>query len=191
MNTTPTSPTERFVKEIHRLHDFFVAWFTAAVENTAEQFASADQAMGAKFCLIGPQGTCTHREELVQALQQAYGCRKGQVFEIECRNVQVLQHVGNTYLVSYEEWQRMGDDVETARLSSAWFQDFQNNHSDINNNNDRFPNGLQWLHVHETWMPGKGPPSVQHMWTPPATNDNDDATTHENDKEETATTTHM
>ena len=39
-----------------------------------------------------------------------------------------------------------GDDVETARLSTVSFRQQPNCF-----------NGLEWVHVHETWLPDMGP----------------------------------
>jgi hypothetical protein len=147
---------ERFQAEIDRLHDFFVQWFTGTIDNDELAFASKVQdSMHPNFHLINPQGVLTPRAPLLQALRQAYGCRKDQVFRIECRNVhQVKQAVvgTNTYLVTYQEWQQVGPETtQTARLVSAWFQ----------LSNDR----LKWKHVHETWMPGRSPPSESQMWS--------------------------
>jgi hypothetical protein len=53
--------------------------------------------------------------------------------------------VGDILLVTYEEWQQSGDQT-TARLSTALFRDKPD-----------APNGLEWLHVHETWLPDRAP----------------------------------
>ena len=50
-----------------------------------------------------------------------------------------------TVVAGYEEWQWL-EDQETARHSTAVF--------------GRVPEGsdtLRWMHVHETWLPGKSP----------------------------------
>jgi hypothetical protein len=151
---SPPSP-DRFENEIHRLHDFFVQWFTGKIEETDENFAFVEQSMEESFCLINPQGVMTRRSDLVNALKSAYGCRKDQIFTIQCRNVQIMSNLPNStsVLCCYEEWQTVGE-TETARIASSWFQDK--------------PNGRPtWLHVHETWLPGKAPPSENGMWQPP------------------------
>ena len=157
-NTTK-STTERIQQEIHRLHNFFVGWFTARVDDNDAVFqAGVVNSLHEDFHLVNPQGVITARAPLLEALRGAYGCRQGQVFEIDCQNVRLLQVSGNTYLVSYEEWQTI-QRSHTARISSAWFEE------DCNNKN----NGeLIWKYVHETWMPRMGPTSEEEMWTPQA-----------------------
>lgn len=158
------SSVDRIEAEIHRLHDFFVVWFRAEIakDDDAAFASSLVASMDAGFRLVNPQGISTDRGPLLEALRGAYGCRTGQIFQISCRNVQILHKLPveregsatHVYLVSYEEWQLVGE-TETARLSSVWFED-----------DPSAPGGLRWLHVHETWMPGMGPPSAQQMWTP-------------------------
>jgi len=151
---------ERIEKEIHRLHTFFVDWFLGSVEKNDEIFVSGvENSMGDTFALINPQGILTRRLQLVEALKDAYGCRKNQIFIIECRNIQIMSVLpsssgSSTVLCCYEEWQTVGT-IETARMASAWFYDDPTNDQ------------LIWLHVHETWLPGKAPPSVMGMWQPP------------------------
>jgi hypothetical protein len=48
---------------------------------------------------------------------------------------------GALCLVTYEEWQHLSG-TASGRISSAWFRA----RSDT-------PHGVEWLHVHETWLP--------------------------------------
>ena len=68
-------------------------------------------------------------------------------FRIEIRNCQSLQTGESTSLWKYEEWQFTGSSfTETARISTVLFRQSKQGY-----------NGVEWVHVHETWMPGKGP----------------------------------
>jgi hypothetical protein len=49
---------------------------------------------------------------------------------------------GGLVLATYEEWQRQADGSGSGRLSSVVFRQQPGT-----------PNGLLWLHVHETWLP--------------------------------------
>ena len=62
-------------------------------------------------------------------------------FRIWIEGFQLRLVSGNLALATYEEWQEVEGQV-TARLSSALFQRKENT-----------PNGLVWLHVHETRLP--------------------------------------
>lgn len=139
--------------EIDRLHGFFVEWFTGSIDNTNENFALVDESLAENFHLVNPQGVTTARGALLQALQSSYNSRRGQVYNIECRNVQLLQKHLGMYLVSYEEWQQI-EETETARVVSAWLCDDKERED-----------CLQWVHVHETWMPGKAPTAPSQMWS--------------------------
>lgn len=184
--------------EIDRLHYFFVEWFTGTIEDSNSAFTSSvERSMDANFHLVNPQGVMTSREPLLKALKDAYGCRRGQVFRIQCQNLQLLQQHQHqhqectnsstsaasstitTYLVSYEECQQV-QESNTARIVSAWFVRVQQQQKDVDNTKNKNKNDgdkdhhhdhdddiLKWKHVHETWMPGMGPPSESHMWTAP------------------------
>ena len=130
------------------------------------------------------------RTELLKALKDGYGSRRSkrrkqereassaccekeeeeeeeETYSIECRNVRILQKMDfSTVLATYEEWQTVGvGGTETARRVSAWFRVVV---PPLDNDAATRPLLLlKWLHVHETWLPGKGPVSADQMWTPP------------------------
>ena len=62
-------------------------------------------------------------------------------FRVEVRNFRHRRTEGALCLVTYQEWQHLSG-TATGRLSSAWFRA----RSDT-------PHGVEWLHVHETWLP--------------------------------------
>jgi hypothetical protein len=53
---------------------------------------------------------------------------------------------GDRCLVADEEWQSDGTGEGTGRLSTALFAPAP-----------AAPDGVAWLHVHGTWLPGAGP----------------------------------
>ena len=55
-------------------------------------------------------------------------------------NFNFRQISNELFLVTYEEWQKIDTDNK-GRLSTAIFQKYEN----------KF-NGINWLHVHETWL---------------------------------------
>jgi hypothetical protein len=131
--------------EIVRLHEFFVDWFTASVPT--DDFQRVSSALASDFHMISPRGAIDAQKDLLSNLLKAYGCHKdGLQFRIDIRNCQCLHTTGvGTSLWKYEEWQTTGESV-TARISTVLFRESQEGY-----------NGLEWAHVHETWMPGKGP----------------------------------
>ena len=62
-------------------------------------------------------------------------------FRIWIESFQPRLVAGNLALVTYEEWQEVEGRV-TGRLSSALFREMET-----------APKGVEWLHVHETWLP--------------------------------------
>ena len=130
------APHER---EIIELHDFFEAWLGGTLSDTSENFARFVNVMGASFNIIGPDGSMTAHESLTERLRSAHGARPGLKIWIE--NIHLCQQHGDLILATYEEWQEHGGETK-ARLSSVLFRA-----------KPGAPNGLEWLHVHETWLP--------------------------------------
>ena len=61
--------------------------------------------------------------------------------KIWIENLQVRHTVGSQAMVVYEEWQEIEGEAR-GRLSTAVLQRCEGT-----------PNGLEWLHVHEVWLP--------------------------------------
>ncbi len=131
--------------EIIDLHQFFQDWFNAEIDNTEKEFARFSEVMADDFEIISPSGIRTVKNELEQKLSQAYGFRVNEAspFRIWIENIEVRQIEKELYISTYEEWQEI-DGESKGRLSTALFK----TKSDT-------PNGLLWLHVHETCLPEK------------------------------------
>jgi len=131
--------TDIYTNEIRELHQFFEDWFSAKLDKTRDVFSRFTNTVAEEFALISPGGTLTKREPLLKSLYAAHNTRHN--FRIWIENVQVRYQTGDIALVIYEEWQEVGGET-TARQSSALFKSQSNT-----------PNGIAWLHVHETWLP--------------------------------------
>ena len=124
--------------EIVALHEFFVSWFSGnlAVNTFEDGFLSRfDQ----KFQLIPPAGNLMSLQALHGAVQRSYGTNPE--FRIVIRNVKILKVFDGHVLATYEEWQRnalASKPADNARIASVIFKHCE---------------PLQWLHVHETWLP--------------------------------------
>ncbi len=138
---------ERCRLEIEQLHEFFVAWMTGALPREAGAFARFADVLAADFNIVSPGGVVTDRAALLVELEAAHGARGKAAGGIEIRieGFRVLRRWDGGALVSYQEWQRAAG-AETARISTALFTA----HADA-------PNGVQWLHVHETWLAEHAP----------------------------------
>jgi hypothetical protein len=128
----------RIENEIIELHQFFQDWYNNQLPSTEENFSRCADVLAPEFSIIFPSGDQVLCQPLLEKLHKAHGTHNNMRIWIE--NIQVLYHFDELALATYEEWQKIGEKV-TARLSSVLFKTYQHT-----------PNGLFWLHVHETWM---------------------------------------
>ncbi len=132
--------------EIIDLHRFLQDWLNGALPRTPEAYARLIAVLGADFVIINPSGVVTDRAALVAELEAAHGGRAGKGLRIWIENSQARQVLGDFCLVTYEEWHETAGE-RSARLSSALFR-----------RRRRLPNRVEWLHLHETWLPDHAPP---------------------------------
>ena len=134
-------------REVRGFHAFLRDWLVGAVPRTAETFARFSGVMGEGLEVIGPRGGVTGREALVSEFEGLHGqlAAEADAFEIWIENFRCRWAVGDHALVTYQEWHRR-QGAESARLSTALFR-----------RAEETPSGVEWLHVHETWLPGRAP----------------------------------
>ena len=128
----------RIENEITQLHQFFQDWYNNQLTPTDVNFARCVDVLSKDFSIIFPSGDMVQCQPLLDTLRKAHNSRDGMRIWIE--NVQALHQIGGVILATYEEWQEIEGQV-TARLSSVLFREAQST-----------PNGVSWLHVHETWI---------------------------------------
>ncbi|NDJ34560.1 MAG: hypothetical protein GYB64_07810 [Chloroflexi bacterium] len=125
--------------EIRELHDFFAAWFNGTLNET--RFVRFTDVLAMDFTMITPDARAVRaRDDVLDDVRGGYASRTGMRIWIE--DVRLLHTIGEVLVVSYIEKQAV-DDRETARRSTVLFAP-----------QDDTPNGLLWLHVHETWIEG-------------------------------------
>ena len=129
---------ERCRLEVVELHRFFQEWFRGLVPNTDESLARFSDVLSEGFEIISPAGVSVGRAPILDAVRDGYGREPGAKIWIENHRHRLT--IGLLSLVTYEEWQDMGGE-KRGRLSSALLQ-----------MSDAVPNGVRWLHVHETWL---------------------------------------
>lgn len=139
MTSNQLLPT--FHREIVELHQFFEDWFAGRLSKTDDAYTRFTQVIGEGFTIIAPEGTISKRDKLLDNLFSAHKQRPQTRIWIE--NVRLCHQWADNLIATYEEWQA-SDDTQTARLSTVVFRQ-----------KDGTPNGLEWLHVHETWLPGQ------------------------------------
>jgi hypothetical protein len=124
--------------EIEALHAFFVGWFSGSLG--ASEFESGFLARFAPdFLLIPPAGTLLDLAQLSDAVRSAHGTNP--IFRIAIRNVTIRRQLDGHILATYEEWQRnalASTPPDNGRVATVLFRDGR---------------PLQWLHIHETWLP--------------------------------------
>lgn len=140
MNGPATS--ERWEREILDLHRFFRDWLRADLPQTSDAFDRLARVLADGFTIVMPSGAAVDREALLRSLWAAHGSRPE--LQISIRRPALHYRDESALVATYEEWQR-GIDGETGRISTVVFGSRGN-----------APNGLEWLHVHETWLPDGG-----------------------------------
>ena len=134
-------------QEVREFHAFLRDWLAGAAPRSSETFARFSGVMGEGLEVIGPRGTVTGREALVEEFEGLHGqlAADADAFEIWIENFRLRWAAGDHALVTYEEWHRR-QGATSARLSTALFR-----------RDEGAPSGVAWLHVHETWLPGLAP----------------------------------
>jgi hypothetical protein len=135
------SVAREVIAEIERMHEFFVGWFNGAHPKEdalleRELVAHID----AEFVIVQPGGVVSTLGTIAGAIGAAHGTNDA--FRIQVRNVKVRWVHANVLCATYEEWQRnatASTPANNARIATVLFL--------------RTPDGLMWLHVHETWLP--------------------------------------
>ncbi|MEM6792441.1 MAG: DUF4440 domain-containing protein [Acidobacteriota bacterium] len=136
---------KRCAQEVEDLHRFFHDWFVGVLPDTEEAFERFATVMSEGFVIVSPSGNVTERADLLGRLRQAHGsaaASEGGGIKIWIRNLKVRRTLDDLAVVTYEEWQQRGEEQATGRVSTALLR-----------NAEGKPAGVEWLHLHETWLP--------------------------------------
>ena len=125
--------------EIIELHRFFEEWMTG-IGGDFSRFATV---MAEDFEIVFPDGNRMSQPELLIWMRGLEGTLTEQEFEIRIENLEERTPAPGMFIVTYEEWQTR-DGETNARRSTALFRE-----------NPELPNRVEWVHVHETWLPEK------------------------------------
>ena len=129
-------------REVIELHRFFQDWMRGDLEPDEESFARFESVCAEGFVFIAPGGQLLDRPEIVDGVRGSHGrWRDDQGARIWIEDVRLHRNLGELAVVTYEEWQEVRGEVR-GRLSSVLFRAREGT-----------PNGVEWLHVHETWLP--------------------------------------
>ncbi len=125
-----------FEREVRELHEFFERWYTGTA---APSEINRLNVLDPSFVMIAPDGRSLSADAVRSSIVSIYGQR---AMGIEIRNVTVNREGG---FGTYEEWQTFEGAV-TGRVSTA-----------VMVPSPDAPNGLRWIHLHETWLPDARP----------------------------------
>lgn len=125
-----------FESEVRELHSFFERWFDGTAEPSEVDRLDV---LDGSFHMVGPDGHVHNVDQVRSAIEDGYGRR---TMQIEIRNVRVHPSAPTG---TYEEWQTIDGEI-TGRISSA-----------VMSGDPSTPNGLRWMHLHETWLPDARP----------------------------------
>ncbi|EPE96303.1 DUF4440 domain-containing protein [Rhizobium grahamii] len=124
--------------EVVSLHEFFVAWYDKKTAATTD-IDRFERVMGPGMKMIPPSGHMLERDAVVSYVRGSRAAFDGD-YAIEIADVEPVWEAGNAIVVTYiEKQERRG--VKTARRASALFVE-----------SSSAPNGVEWRHLHETWM---------------------------------------
>jgi hypothetical protein len=125
--------------EVVGLHEFFVGWFTGVLDDDGRVFERLTGVLHREFSMIVPSGALLTRHGVIASVRSAHATAEGS-FAIEIRDV--VDHVvgPDVVLVTYEEWQYVGERVVDRRVSTAVFVPAGGT-----------VHGVQWRHLHETF----------------------------------------
>lgn len=122
-------------KEIAELHQFFQDYFRGVIDPVAiSRFVDA---MGDGFTIINSAGHIADRTTIINVIRNAHNQRHN--IKIWTENHQIRQIKEGLIVATYEEWQTT--DETTQRQATVVFQQ-----------DEAAPNGLLWLHVHESGL---------------------------------------
>ncbi|MHC5027034.1 MAG: hypothetical protein ACYTGR_09790 [Planctomycetota bacterium] len=125
-------------REVRDLHVFFEGWFKGSLPRTPEAFARFDDMTTPDFHLVTPAGRVVGKSRLEAMLESEHGSWNQGQHRIWIANYTERARATEILLATYEEHQEHNG-AATCRLSSVLFQVAP-----------EAPNGLRWMHVHET-----------------------------------------
>ncbi len=129
-------------REIEQLHDFFEQWFGAELPATNAASARFEGVLADDFTIIGPDGEEVGRRQILERVNSAHGSKRGQGFRIWIEDIRSREAPDRHCLMTYQEWQQDAE-ATRGRISTVLFR-----------SRPSAPNGVEWVHLHETWLQG-------------------------------------
>ncbi|WP_095198915.1 DUF4440 domain-containing protein [Mesorhizobium carmichaelinearum] len=138
MSTINATLFSKASAEVIDLHRFFVNWFVPGRADKVD-FDRFERAMGDGLSMVAPDGKVLDRAAVVDHVRSSRAtCDDG--FAISIEDIRPGWQSADTIVVFYvEAQQRAGK--HSRRQSSAVFT-----------TSSSAPNGVEWRHLHETWL---------------------------------------
>ena len=136
---------QQFEAEVRAFHAALTGWFSGTLARDGQGFSGLADVIAEDFVLISPRGVVDQAAPLMAQIEGAHGVQSGVAFSIRTENHQVRFADDSHCLGTYEEWQER-EGVTSARLSTVLFRVREDRR-----------HGLEWLHLHETWLKGYAP----------------------------------
>lgn len=123
--------------ELHKRHDFFVAWFTGRA--STQDMAQSRRAFAPDMQRIDPDGVLQSASDVIAMIEGAKGLIT-QPFTIRVQLHRSDLIAGNLALLVYDEHQRIGGTATSRRASALFSAD------------ETAPEKAVWRHLQETWI---------------------------------------
>jgi hypothetical protein len=129
---------------IHEIHDFFTDWVGGKCPGDARTFKrNALDRLSNDLVAIMPGGQSFGKRDFEGYMTSIYGSNPD--FRIKIRDIRLRHQIGDVAVVNYHEWQRNAkdsDEPNNGRLTTMVVR-------------DRGAETLEFLQVHETWLPSE------------------------------------
>ena len=124
--------------EVIDFHRFFEAWYDAATADHTD-FGRCERTFGQAFHMIPPTGRIFDRAETIELIRANRATFQGN-FTIEISDIRASYETVDTIVLTYVEAQTRAGKY-SRRQASALFTA-----------SSSAPNGVEWQHLHETWL---------------------------------------
>ncbi len=124
--------------EVIDFHRFFEAWYDAATADKTD-FGRCERTFGQAFHMIPPTGRIFDRTETIELIRANRASFHGD-FSIEISDICARFETADMIVLTYVEAQTRAGKY-SRRQASALFTA-----------SSSAPNGVEWQHLHETWL---------------------------------------
>ena len=124
--------------EVVDLHRFFVDWFDKGRCDHAV-FNRFESVMGEGFSMVVPSGQLLDRDAVLAHVRASRATFDGD-FAISIEDIRPGWQAGDVIVLTYVESQQRASKASRRRSSAVFTV------------NSSAPNGVEWRHLHETWL---------------------------------------